>query len=86
MTAAMARELTVSHCQTPNMQDNPYNTTSVGTNANCPKAYRKPGDNFAIVGCSANNVSTANVHLRRCLSSYSYSYGLQVNLTITFCD
>ncbi|EPT01244.1 hypothetical protein FOMPIDRAFT_84905 [Fomitopsis schrenkii] len=27
------------------------------TNANCPKAYRKPGDNFAIVGCSANNVN-----------------------------
>ncbi|KAH9830046.1 uncharacterized protein C8Q71DRAFT_727798 [Rhodofomes roseus] len=29
------------------------------TSASCPKAYRKPGDNFAIVGCSADNVNLA---------------------------
>jgi len=29
------------------------------TNANCPKAYRHPDDNFAVVGCSADNVDIA---------------------------
>ncbi|TFY54588.1 hypothetical protein EVJ58_g8770 [Rhodofomes roseus] len=29
------------------------------TSASCPKAYRQPNDNFAIVGCGANNVNLA---------------------------
>ena len=53
----------------------------LGTSASCPKAYRQPNDNFAIVGCGANNVSTAPCALL-CLASHN----LQVNLAITFCD
>ncbi|KAI0729973.1 hypothetical protein C8Q72DRAFT_883827 [Fomitopsis betulina] len=29
------------------------------TDANCPKAYRQSGDNFAIVGCGADNANIA---------------------------
>ncbi|EPT05666.1 hypothetical protein FOMPIDRAFT_1027255 [Fomitopsis schrenkii] len=29
------------------------------TSSSCPKAYRQPDDNFAIVGCSASNVNLA---------------------------
>ena len=56
-------------------------TARIGTSASCPKAYREADDNFAIVGCGANNVSTAPCALL-CLASHN----LQVNLAITFCD
>ncbi|EPT01256.1 hypothetical protein FOMPIDRAFT_1048972 [Fomitopsis schrenkii] len=33
------------------------------TDANCPKAYRHPNDNFAVVGCGADNV---NIDIKFC--------------------
>ena len=36
-------------------------TARIGTSASCPKAYREADDNFAIVGCGADNVSTTRV-------------------------
>lgn len=53
-----------------------------GTSASCPKAYRQPDDNFAIVGCGANNVSSNG----STLCDASAHIVPQVNLAITFCD